>query len=144
MCALASNDVVLMKKKETAQATTSTTFIQAIFQVRQMQKVFHIEKRGTTWATQGHTCTHSVHLHQHPTSVYGISLTHIIPNCQRNGMVRVWASSHFQCGPGPTETGLLSDTRRNWQRHMLPAVPVNWAILRTFRGQMSKKCNSGG
>ena len=50
----------------------------------------------------------------------------------------------FQCGPRPTETGLLSDTRRNWQSHMLPAVPVNWAILRTFRGQMSKKCNSGG
>jgi hypothetical protein len=39
MCAFASNDVVLMKNKETAQATTSTTFIQAIFQVRQMQKV---------------------------------------------------------------------------------------------------------
>lgn len=39
MCAFASNDVVLVKKKETAQATTSTTCIQAIFQVRQMQKV---------------------------------------------------------------------------------------------------------
>ena len=132
------------------------------FQCQANAEHFLIGKRGTTWAGGSHL--HSkrpstyyiirdvgIEIINHPPNhhkwmvltiknwwfifaVPTISLTHANQwHCMGVWALRflVWPLAHWN--------RLALGREKDWQSHMLPAVPVNWAILRTFRGHIVQK-----